>query len=159
MKIVITGAYGYIGRHVVKEALDQGHKVIAVDLNHKDIDDRAILSDVDIFSGDNTIFESLGSPELCIHMAWKDGFIHNSPEHMSNVSRHFTFLSHLINKGCKNIAGTMREARSSPRQQFSSPIIIPSNASLSVICWMPFSHEGMGSPACLVLLNWRRNLA
>lgn len=111
MKIVITGANGYIGRHVVKEALDQGHKVIAVDLNHKDIDDRAILSDVDIFSGDNTIFESLGSPELCIHMAWKDGFIHNSPEHMSNVSRHFTFLSHLINKGCKNIAvmGTMHE--------------------------------------------------
>lgn len=111
MKIVVTGANGYIGRHVVKEILDRGHEVVAVDLNHKDIDSRAILSDVDIFSGNIDICKDLGFPDICIHLAWRDGFIHNSPKHMENLSKHFIFLHDLIKGGCKNIAvmGTMHE--------------------------------------------------
>lgn len=111
MRVVVTGANGYIGRHVVKELLNKGHDVLAVDLNHKDIDARASLSDVDIFSGDKNIFEQLQKPDVCIHLAWKDGFIHNSPAHMENLSGHFTFLKDMVNGGCKNIAvmGTMHE--------------------------------------------------
>lgn len=111
MKVVVTGAAGYIGRHVVKELLNMGHRVIAVDLNHKDIDERAELSNVSIFSGDTNIFQQLGCPDVVIHLAWKDGFIHNSTEHMNNLSDHFIFLNNLINQGCKNIAvmGTMHE--------------------------------------------------
>lgn len=111
MKVVVTGAAGYIGRHVVKELLSQGHTVIAVDLSHKDIDDRAIMSNVDIFSGQKDVFQQLDCPDVVIHMAWKDGFIHNSDEHMKNLSSHFIFLSNLIQAGCKNIAvmGTMHE--------------------------------------------------
>jgi dTDP-6-deoxy-L-talose 4-dehydrogenase (NAD+) len=30
--ILVSGAAGYIGRHVVREILDQGHKVIANDI-------------------------------------------------------------------------------------------------------------------------------
>ena len=111
MRVVITGANGYIGRHVVKEVLNRGHEVIAVDLNHKDIDARATLSDVNIFLGDADIFEQLQRPDVCIHLAWKDGFIHNSPAHMQNLSAHFTFIKDMVSGGCKNIAvmGTMHE--------------------------------------------------
>lgn len=111
MRVVVTGAAGYIGRHVVKALLDTGHQVVAVDLMHKDIDSRAELSDVAIFSGEKDIFDQLGRPDVCIHMAWKDGFIHNSAEHMKNLSAHFRFLFDLMESGCKNIAvmGTMHE--------------------------------------------------
>lgn len=111
MKVVVTGAGGYIGRHVVKYLLNHGHKVIAVDLAHKGVDERAEYSSTDIFSGEKDVFQKLGSPDVVIHMAWKDGFIHNSKEHMANISDHVEFLYNLIDAGCKNIAvmGSMHE--------------------------------------------------
>ena len=39
--ILVTGAAGYIGRHVVKNALDRGCKVIASDFSFKGVDERA----------------------------------------------------------------------------------------------------------------------
>ena len=39
--ILVTGAAGYIGRHVVKNALDRGYRVIAADFNFKGVDERA----------------------------------------------------------------------------------------------------------------------
>ena len=111
MRVVVTGAAGYIGRHVVKEVLNMGYSVVAVDLTHKDIDERAEMSNVDIFSGDADIYQQLGCPDIVIHMAWKDGFIHNSHEHMNNLSAHFVFINNLIQQGCKSVAvmGTMHE--------------------------------------------------
>jgi len=111
MKVVVTGASGYMGRYVVKELLNKGHEVTAVDLHYKEVDSRAELSDVSIFSGDKDIYEQLGKPDLCIHLAWRDGFIHNSVKHMEDLSRHFTFLYNLIRGGCSRIAvmGTMHE--------------------------------------------------
>ena len=79
--ILVTGAAGYIGRHVVKNALDRGYKVIAADFNFKGVDERAEFCDVPLFSGDADLYRKLGSPDICIHLAWRDGFRHNSPAH------------------------------------------------------------------------------
>lgn len=111
MRVAVTGAGGYMGRYVVRELLSRGHEVIAVDLQYKEVDSRAVFSDVKIFSGEKGIYEQLGRPDLCIHLAWQDGFIHNSPKHMENLSNHFLFIKNMIEEGCKNIAvmGTMHE--------------------------------------------------
>ncbi len=111
MKVVVTGAAGYMGKYVVKELLNSGHQVYAIDFNHKEIDSRAEILDVDIFSGSEKIFEQVKRPDLCIHLAWQDGFVHNSPKHMENLSKHFTFLKNMIDGGLKKIAvmGTMHE--------------------------------------------------
>ena len=40
MKVLVTGANGYIGRHVVKNLLDNGLDVIACDINVENMDSR-----------------------------------------------------------------------------------------------------------------------
>ena len=109
--ILVTGAAGYIGRHVVKNALDRGYKVIAADFNFKGVDERAEFCDVPLFSGDADLYRKLGSPDICIHLAWRDGFRHNSPAHMKDLSSHIVFLNALIDGGLKDLSimGTMHE--------------------------------------------------
>ena len=42
MKVLVTGANGYIGRYVVKSLLDKGTEVIACDIRTDNVDNRAI---------------------------------------------------------------------------------------------------------------------
>lgn len=109
MKVVVTGASGYIGRHVVDALIKMHHEVIAVDMINKGINTDATFLSLDIFSDD--IYNKLGRPDACIHMAWKDGFNHSSDAHMGMLSKHYAFIKNMIDGGVKylSVMGTMHE--------------------------------------------------
>jgi dTDP-6-deoxy-L-talose 4-dehydrogenase (NAD+) len=110
-KVLVTGSGGYIGRHVTKEFLDHGYEVIAADLNNDNVDPRATKINTSIFSDIEDPYTYFGSPDICVHLAWRNGFVHNAPTHMQDVSAHFTFLKKLIDSGISRVAvmGTMHE--------------------------------------------------
>lgn len=109
-KILVTGANGYIGSKIVKKLLDLGNEVIAVDFNDTHIDPRATIKKISIFEEENC-YELLGKPDVCLHMAWRNGFIHNDPSHIEDLSNHFLFIKRLIDAGIKQVAvmGSMHE--------------------------------------------------
>lgn len=109
--VFVTGAGGYIGRHVVKALLDLGVSVSTVEYSNKDIDNRVKVYKANIFDDDENIFETLGRPDVCLHMAWKDGFVHNSDLHLRNLYQHYKFLKNMIDSGLSHLTvmGTMHE--------------------------------------------------
>lgn len=111
MKILVTGANGYIGSKVVKKLCDYGVNVIATDLDNKNIDVRSKFLKANIFDFKENWYDFFDKPDVCLHMAWRDGFIHNSDKHMSDLGSHYIFITNLINNGLRQIAcmGTMHE--------------------------------------------------
>ena len=109
--VLVTGAGGYIGRHVVLALLERGVHVKALDLRLDGVDPRAERVAADLFSADPEIYDRLGRPDVVLHMAWRDGFKHNSPAHLDDLPAHFHLIVNLLAGGLKHLAvmGTMHE--------------------------------------------------
>lgn len=109
--VFVTGAGGYIGRHAVRALCDAGARVLVPDHHAEDVDERAERLKVDLFSGSPSIFRDCGSPEVCLHLAWRDGFRHGSDAHILDLPRHYVFLRDMLRGGLRQLAvmGTMHE--------------------------------------------------
>lgn len=111
MGVLVTGANGYIGQHVVKELLDKGVEVFAVDIANTGIDRRAHFLKGSIFEDFNVITPFISRIDVCMHLAWRNGFVHNADSHIEELWKHYHFLDELIKYGVKQlvIMGTMHE--------------------------------------------------
>lgn len=110
-RVLVTGANGYIGRHVVEKLLEHDCEVYAADFRFDGVDKRAHQVNTEIFSGSESIYEELGKPEVCIHLAWRNGFVHNSESHIVDLPQHYLFLKHMIEGGLPQLVvmGSMHE--------------------------------------------------
>lgn len=110
MKILVTGANGYLGRGIVKHILDLGHEVVATDYTLDGVDNRADKKPFDLFSLDDP-YNCLGRPDKLLHLAWRDGFVHYSDSHIKDLPKHYEFLTKMVEAPICEVAimGTMHE--------------------------------------------------
>lgn len=110
MKILVTGANGYLGQGVVKALLDRGQEVIATDFKIDNIDVRARKIKGNLFENQNP-YEYYDKPDIVLHMAWRDGFIHYSDNHILDLPNHYNFIKRMVKSGVQKIVvmGSMHE--------------------------------------------------
>lgn len=110
MKILVTGANGYLGQGIVKAILDSGNEVIAADFKVDHVDDRAKKKACNLFDVESP-YTYFGGPDVLLHLAWRDGFVHYSDAHIEDLPKHYAFIKAFAEAGCKHIAvmGSMHE--------------------------------------------------
>lgn len=110
MKVLVTGANGYLGQGIVKAILDKGHEVIATDFDVSNIDNRAIRISCNLFDVKDP-YDYFQHPDILLHLAWRDGFVHYSDAHIIELPKHYNFLQKMSASDIKmiSIMGSMHE--------------------------------------------------
>ena len=110
MKILVTGANGYLGQGIVRHILDDGHEVIATDVKLDHTDERAEKIPCDLFSIEDP-YQYFEEPEILLHLAWRDGFVHYADTHMEDLPKHYAFMKKMSESAVSLIAvmGSMHE--------------------------------------------------
>lgn len=110
MKILVTGANGYLGQGIVRSILNNGHCVVATDFNTQFVDERAERIACNLFEVDNP-YSFFGEPDVLLHLAWRDGFVHYSSAHIEDLPKHYAFIKKMVDGGIQQVAvmGSMHE--------------------------------------------------
>lgn len=110
MRILVTGANGYLGQGIVKHILDCGHEVVAADFAVDYVDDRAEKKACNLFEIEDP-YTYFGKPDVLLHLAWRDGFVHYSDAHIDDLPNHYHLIESFTKSDVKLIAvmGSMHE--------------------------------------------------
>ena len=110
MKVLVTGANGYLGQGIVKSLLNNDHAVVATDFSTQYVDERAYKQECNIFDIPDP-YNYFGQPDVLLHLAWRDGFVHYSDAHIEDLPKHYAFIKKMATSNVKTIAvlGSMHE--------------------------------------------------
>ena len=110
MKILITGANGYMGQGIVSEFVKRGEDIVASDISTVDIKEDICKISGNIFELEDP-YTYLDEPDILVHLAWRDGFKHNADSHMIDLPKHYLFLKKIMDSGVKKVCvmGSMHE--------------------------------------------------
>jgi nucleoside-diphosphate-sugar epimerase len=115
LKIAVTGASGFIGKHVLRDLQHQNIDVVAVTRNAaklKGFETFARIIEMDISYPNPDSFDRMGCPDVLIHLAWDGLPNYKSLHHFeTELPRQYNFLKSMIDGGLSSllVAGTCFE--------------------------------------------------
>lgn len=133
MKIAVTGASGFIGRHVLAELIRLQAEVIAVtrDATHLSSSNGAIhVVEMDIAFPEEDCFDRLGRPDVLIHLAWDGLPNYQSLHHFeTELPKQYSFLKRMVEAGLPSllVTGTCFEYGMQSGQLSEDMMTLPGN--------------------------------
>jgi nucleoside-diphosphate-sugar epimerase len=112
MKILVTGATGFVGQHVINELLKYDHRIIAAVRNKKSVRNipdtiKIIELDLDKLEVTKNYFSEFRNPDLLIHLAWQGLPNYKASFHVEkNLPAHSAFLKNMVENGLQNLVVT-----------------------------------------------------
>lgn len=112
MKVLVTGATGFIGSYVVKELLKRQHHVIATSRNQNKACSYEWFSQVEYIPCDLNVmqenfFQFFQQPDLLIHLIWEGLPNYKDLFHLEkNLFSNYCFLKNMIEHGLKHLVVT-----------------------------------------------------
>jgi dTDP-6-deoxy-L-talose 4-dehydrogenase (NAD+) len=110
VKLAVTGASGFLGRHVLAALARRGLDAVAASRARSPGASHAVL--FDLHDPPHDVFERLGKPETLIHLAWAGLPNYQSQHHVEQeLPAQYRFLEGLVEAGTRNlvVAGTCLE--------------------------------------------------
>lgn len=110
LKIAVTGASGFVGRHVLKALLQREAEIIVVTREPAklaDYNDLVRIVEMDICNPAVDCFQQMGCPDILIHLAWDGLPNYKSLHHFeTELPRQYKFLKCVIEAGETSILVT-----------------------------------------------------
>lgn len=112
MKVLVTGATGFVGRHVVPQLLQRGHSVIAVardETRARSLPwfDEVRFVAIDIYRPSGNLLALFDRPDAVIHLAWPGLPNYTSLFHFEeNLPADYRFLKSLVDAGIGHLMVT-----------------------------------------------------
>jgi dTDP-6-deoxy-L-talose 4-dehydrogenase (NAD+) len=112
MKVLVTGATGFIGGYVVRELINQGYRVVATSKNPEKAKAFEWISQVQYIPCDLNVvqenfFQFFQQPELLIHLAWEGLPNYKDLFHLEeNLVSNYWFLKNMIEHGLEFLVVT-----------------------------------------------------
>lgn len=109
MKVAVTGATGFVGRHVLHELSKRNVQTIAISRFSSVEDDLAILDNtqwvcLDMSQPVDECYKKLYKPDMLIHLAWEGLPNYQSLHHFEKeLPTQYRFISTLVREGLKNL--------------------------------------------------------
>jgi dTDP-6-deoxy-L-talose 4-dehydrogenase (NAD+) len=109
MKILVTGATGFIGRHFIPELINRGHEIIAAGMEDKNNLqfpwlDKVRYIQYDLNESNDNCYDRLQRPDRLIHLCWAGLPNYKELFHLEkNLFNSYFFIKQLVLSGVKDV--------------------------------------------------------